>query len=136
MISRHVRFDRAKGLCERCGRPHGLRLHFHADGRTYADADWLYPDGTPAPFPNLLEWTAISTRRVWLATAHLDHNPFQTHDRNLAALCQRCHLAHDRGQHVLNAQGTRRRRKAEERVHFAVADLFADEPVTFRMAAE
>lgn len=136
MVSRYVRFDRARGLCEHCGRPHGLRLHFHADGRTFERADWRYPDGAPAPYPNLLEWGAVSTRRVWLATAHLNHNPLQTHDRNLAALCQRCHLAHDRDHHVVNARSTRRRRREEERAHYAVADLFPPEPTPLLMAAE
>jgi len=34
-----------------------------------------------------------------LATAHLDQDTGNNALRNLAALCQRCHLAHDRPAH-------------------------------------
>ena len=34
--------------------------------------------------------------RVVLASAHLDHDPSNNHPHNLSALCQRCHLSHDR----------------------------------------
>ena len=33
--------------------------------------------------------------RVILATAHLDHNPANNSESNLAALCQKCHNAYD-----------------------------------------
>ena len=33
--------------------------------------------------------------RVVLASAHLDHNPGNNRSRNLAALCQRCHMLHE-----------------------------------------
>ncbi len=32
-ISRRVRFERAGGACERCGRPHGIELRCLPDGR-------------------------------------------------------------------------------------------------------
>ncbi len=32
-ISHHVRFVRAKGCCEHCGRPHGQRVFHMRDGR-------------------------------------------------------------------------------------------------------
>ncbi len=44
--------------------------------------------------------------------AHLDHNP-----ANLASLCPRCHLRHDRQQHLQSARRNRRRR-------WAIRDLF------------
>jgi 5-methylcytosine-specific restriction endonuclease McrA len=34
--------------------------------------------------------------KVILTIAHLDNRLVNHHDSNLAALCQRCHLAHDR----------------------------------------
>ncbi|MEM9670703.1 MAG: hypothetical protein AAF950_17445 [Pseudomonadota bacterium] len=34
-----------------------------------------------------------------LATAHLDHDPGNNRPGNLKALCQRCHLRHDRKEH-------------------------------------
>lgn len=52
--------------------------------------------------------------RVVLTIAHLDQNPRNNgapgHRKNLAALCQRCHLLHDREQHQQNAADTRRRK--------------------------
>lgn len=38
-------------------------------------------------------------RRVVLSVAHLDQDPHNNAPANLLALCQRCHIVHDRGQH-------------------------------------
>lgn len=38
--------------------------------------------------------------RIVLTIAHLDHDTAHNDDSNLAALCQRCHLRHDRNQHA------------------------------------
>jgi hypothetical protein len=54
---------------------------------------------------------------VVLATAHLNHNPADNRRRNLRALCQRCHLLHDRGHHRVQRWLTLRQR-------WAIADLF------------
>jgi hypothetical protein len=45
--------------------------------------------------------------RCVLTIAHLDHNPANNDEANLAALCQRCHLVHDTRQHHANARRTR-----------------------------
>jgi len=55
--------------------------------------------------------------RVVLATAHLDHDPTNNRPKNLLALCQRCHLLHDRQEH-------RRRRRLTWRKRRALGDLF------------
>ena len=44
---------------------------------------------------------------IVLTVAHLNHVAGEDDDENLAALCQRCHLNHDRAQH----KETRARRK-------------------------
>ncbi|WP_267383063.1 hypothetical protein [Sphingomonas sp. GC_Shp_2] len=49
---------------------------------------------------------------VVLASAHLDHDPGNNQQRNLAALCQRCHLAHDRPEHRRQRWATLFRRRA------------------------
>jgi hypothetical protein len=54
---------------------------------------------------------------VVLTTAHLDHDPAHNDDANLAALCCRCHLEHDRPHHLANRRRTIRSR-------WALADLF------------
>lgn len=45
---------------------------------------------------------------IVLTIAHLDHQPENCSDDNLAAMCQRHHLAHDHEHHQRNAQATRR----------------------------
>ena len=52
-----------------------------------------------------------------LACAHLNHDPTQNGPRNLKALCQRCHMLHDRPEHQRRRWLTLRRRKA-------IGDLF------------
>ena len=95
-ISQRIRFDRADGRCERCGRHHGE----------------LVPG-----------WKPGRITRVVLTTAHLDHDPTNNADENLAALCQRCHLAHDLDHHRVT-------RRARFRLRWALGDLL--EPTTPR----
>jgi len=45
--------------------------------------------------------------RVVLTIAHLNHDPTDNRDKNLAALCQWCHLHHDR-QHHKKTRATRK----------------------------
>lgn len=131
-LSRVIRFERARGLCEHCRRPHG-RWVTVAEGGTWWDAErrvWRNERGRrasrlPSPARLVAEQRALagfelrSLRRTFvvLATAHLDHDPGNNHPRNLAALCQRCHLAHDRTAH-------KRQRWATLFYRRALGDLF------------
>lgn len=56
------------------------------------------------------------TYTVRLACCHLDHDPTNNAARNLAALCQVCHLNHDREEH-------RRRRWRNWFMSAALGDL-------------
>ncbi len=47
-----------------------------------------------------------------LAAAHLDHGPGNNRLGNLKALCQRCHLRHDRCEHCRRARITVLKRRA------------------------
>ena len=60
--------------------------------------------------------------RIVLTVAHVDHDthhndlmefggPAPRPAGNLVALCQRCHLRHDREQHQVNAARSRRRKR-------------------------
>jgi len=49
----------------------------------------------------------VTGSMVVLTVAHLDHDPANNTDENLAALCQRCHLRHDAEQHRISASKTR-----------------------------
>jgi hypothetical protein len=70
------------------------------------------PTRPPAPDDD-----SILTTKVVLATAHLDHDPTNNRPRNLKALCQRCHMLHDRDEHL-------RRRLITFRMSKALGDLF------------
>lgn len=62
--------------------------------------------------------TAYRVTRVVLASAHLNHDPGDNRPRNLAALCQRCHMRYD-------AQEHNRRRWVNAFRLRAMGDLFA-----------
>ena len=118
-ISRQVRFDRAGGVCQACGRPHGQTIRCLPDGRWYdpAQRTWRSPRGRASRWPDLEEITRLRHTRVVLAAAHLDHNPRNNRRRNLKSLCQRCHLIHDRPHHLA-------RRRITYLLRRALGDLF------------
>jgi hypothetical protein len=74
-ISRTIRFGRAEGRCEctgQCGSGHEDRYEAR--------------HGEPHP---------VTGSVVWLQTAHLDRNPWNSDPANLKAMCPKCHLAYD-----------------------------------------
>lgn len=118
-LSRAIRFGRAQGRCETCRRPHGRLVICLGDGRWH-DSEagyWRTGQGRCCAPPSPAELGRQRTTRVVLAAAHLDHNPAHNHARNLKSLCQRCHMLHDRPQHLAQRWITYRRR-------WALADLF------------
>jgi hypothetical protein len=118
-LSSHVRFERAEGRCQRCGRPHLALLRCLPDGRWFDEqaATWRDRRGRPARWPDLMEATRFRKTRVVLAAAHLDSDPTNNRLKNLRALCQRCHMLQDRPHHLAQRWITYRRRSA-------VGDLF------------
>ena len=117
-LSAVIRFDRAQGRCEHCGRPHGQRVRHLGDGRWWDEAHGTWRNGRGRPLRGLSSPEQLSpalpvrTTRVVLACAHLDHDPGNNKPRNLAALCQRCHMLHDRAEHRRRRWRTLFRRKA------------------------
>lgn len=114
-LSDVIRFKRAKGRCEQCGRPHGQTISHLGDGRWFDPDDGTWRDGQG----RAVDWVdyqdykgQLRQTRVILATAHLDHNPSNNRPRNLKALCQRCHLRHDRKEHRQRSRITIRSRRA------------------------
>ena len=118
-LSARVRFDRAGGRCQGCGRPHLVKLRCLPDGRWYDEAAriWRNRRGRPAPPPDLVDAMRMRTTRVVLAAAHLDGDPTNNRLANLKSLCQRCHMLHDRPHHLAQRWITYRRR-------YALGDLF------------
>src|SRR5215207_5536663 len=122
-----IRFERAQSRCERCRRPHGQVVVTHlGDGRWWDEAEGAWRNGRGRklcrlPAPDLIP--SLRQTRVALATAHLDHDPTNNHPRNLKALWQRCHMIHDRDEHL-------RRRTVTYRARRAVGDLFTGPSLT------
>ena len=111
-ISRRIRFERAQRRCERCGAPH---MHYRMRS------------GLIIP-PRLLEYfhgamtleearqDGFQLSRIVLTTAHLNHDPTDNREENLAALCQRCHLAHDQQHHWRSRRINREKAIGQERL--------------------
>jgi hypothetical protein len=119
-LSNVIRFERAKGRCETCGRPHGRQVRHMGDGRWWDEDHLTWRDGRGRALPRMDATDsaiALHITKVVLATAHLDHDPTNNRPRNLKALCQRCHMIHDRAEH-------RRRRWITLRMRKALGDLF------------
>ena len=113
-LSASVRFDRAGGRCEDCKRPHGQVIHHLGDGRWFDPEDdfWRNDRGQEIDWPAYQDVARLKQMKVVLATAHLDHDPGNNRARNLKALCQRCHLRHDRREHRRRARITVLKRRA------------------------
>jgi hypothetical protein len=114
-LSSQVRFVRAGGKCQRCGRPHLVHVRCLPDGRWFDEqaATWRDRRGRMARWPDLVEATRFRMTRVVLAAVHLDSDPTNNRLKNLRALCQRCHMLHDRSHHLAQRWITYRRRLAD-----------------------
>jgi hypothetical protein len=120
-LSSVIRFERAQSRCERCRRPHGRVVCHLGNGRWWDEPERTWRNGRgrrlrtlPAPDLSL---SPLRQTRVALATAHLDHDLTNNYPRNLKALCQRCHMIHDREEHL-------RQRTLTYRARQALGDLF------------
>ncbi|HJE26164.1 MAG TPA: hypothetical protein K8W01_21150 [Methylorubrum populi] len=114
-LSAVIRFGRARGRCEGCGRPHGRTVFHLGDGRWWDDDAESWRDGAGrmirlSTADDVL--AAARTTRVVLATAHRNHDTADNTAANLAAFCQRCHMMHDRPEHKRRRWLTLFRRKA------------------------
>jgi len=124
-ISNFVRFIRENGVCQSCGRPHGFTIRQLNDGRWYDPLTkiWRDREGFQTFWPDIFEFGDGKSIKVYLAAAHIDHDPRiignDQYDR-LAAWCQRCHLNHDRPYH-------RRKRRLNFQSKLAIADFFLGE---------
>jgi hypothetical protein len=124
-ISHFVRFVRENGICENCGRHHGITLRQLNDGRWYDPITkiWRDKEGHQTFWPDIFEYGNGKTIKVYLAAAHKDHDPRIVGDNQydrIAAWCQRCHLNHDRPYHL-------RKRRLLMQARFAIADFFLGE---------
>ena len=105
LISRLIRFKRAKNRCEKCGRKNYLIID--KETGKYPDRwKWecfhedLYTRHSGWTYSALLKKYRFT--KIVLTVAHLDHDKENNRFNNLAALCQRCHLKHDLPHHINN----------------------------------
>ncbi|MGE3467935.1 MAG: hypothetical protein AB7J13_13510 [Pyrinomonadaceae bacterium] len=115
-FSEYIRFERAKGVCEKCGAVNGLFGKKGSDGRWRSSHEihMLNSDvGLELYGPR---FNFIGTRVV-LTVAHLDYEGgvCDCRDRtgfkcarpdHVLALCQACHLAMDLPKHIENRRQT------------------------------
>lgn len=98
---------RAGNECEWCGVPNGVYIIRHTTPTTFKT---IYVCGIEKQVP--ADDYTFTTKalaptfggvKIILTVAHLDRNRDNNEPSNLAALCQRCHLNHDRqAQHLPN----------------------------------
>ena len=77
------------------------------------DREWIERDAAnPALWKRCTEDPTVHTMdrspvKIILTVAHLDHNPSNNDDANLAALCQLCHNRYDAAQRKANRKANR-----------------------------
>lgn len=120
---------RANNACEQCRAPNGVVITRGEKGSrdegTYMLEDGTVRDAVTGADRGLArgsEYEMGTILRVVLTVAHLDHDEKNNDPANLRALCQRCHLAHDRED---NAR--RRRENARSAKAAGELPLFAGE---------
>jgi hypothetical protein len=109
-ISLQVRTE-AGMRCERCS------VANYAVGARDSAGMWWSKErieaGSPEMFRRWFDPATFKLTRIVLTVAHLDHDTANGARSNLAALCQRCHLNHDREQHEVSAVASRERKRDE-----------------------
>ena len=82
---------RAKNRCEWCNAPNGMYGSRGKNGEFIPALAGEIADG--------MDYAGNRVIKIVLTIAHLNHDINDNRPENLAALCQRCHLSHDKDQH-------------------------------------
>jgi hypothetical protein len=97
---------REQDRCKFCLRPNGSPIRTKTGkGRMYwrrfGSLTWHNEMGWPLTTEEYEQAMELGARTITvrLGVAHLNHDPRDNSDENLAALCGWCHLMHDRGKH-------------------------------------
>ena len=106
-ISLRIRKDRAGDHCEWCGEANGEVVRVNKETKQRERAGFMSKVHAEAlNYARALNDNADDGLGRWhpvvLTVAHIDHDKTNNDDANLAALCQRCHLGHDRKHHEQN----------------------------------
>lgn len=97
--------ERAGHKCEQCGLPNHVWGYRLPGGEFMNVLDPLAPDTFRG------KHAAEKLFQIVLTIAHLDHVPENCAEKNLKAMCQRCHLRYDSEHHRKNAKATREAKK-------------------------
>lgn len=106
LISRLIRIYRAKNHCEWCGIKNAALIKRLKHGKyreaCQTDLDMIYNriKYSHSSITESLKYHGFT--RIVLTVAHIDHDKTNNDFKNLAALCQRCHLNHDLKHHISN----------------------------------
>jgi len=86
---------RADNKCEECGVENAAYGYRDKGGKFHA----LIKNENNFEFMKRAGYKGIT---IVLTISHTDHNKEHNGDDNLRALCQKCHLEHDKNEHALN----------------------------------
>lgn len=109
--------QRADDKCEQCQVPNG-QLIARGQGRdagTYmlvGGTVFCDTTGEKLGICRGTDYHSKSFTKIVLTIAHMDHALVDHSDGNLKALCQKCHLGHDRQQHIESRRKTKKESKA------------------------
>ena len=112
--------NRANNRCEQCnvrnrdwvwrGTANGKPIYQTADLNVYCAETGAHLSESGLDISMDVGENGDKLTRIVLTIAHKDHDIANNDDGNLAAWCQRCHLAHDRELHTANARATREKK--------------------------
>jgi len=120
-ISKRIR-QRDGNKCKTCGVANGVYVSRDGESRSFMleDGRVFHEDtGVQRGWARGSEYEGGPAIKIVLTVAHLDHDPSNNADENLAALCQLHHLRLDAKQHAASARENRRAK-------LAVGELFDD----------
>ena len=107
--------------CEHCGRPHGHTLRCLPDGRWLSpDGIWFSEEGTPAPWPDVVEYAGVRTSRSIVGLYRRREAAIEASAETVMErqwLCRRCHMVTARDEH-------RRVTRTRSLMRLALGDLF------------
>jgi hypothetical protein len=122
LISRLIRFKRAKNRCEKCGVANGLVIKRIGLGvwRDPNKGEWNllqdYLYRLKFSYKDSVKKAGLTI--IVLTVAHLDHDKTNNRFWNLSALCQSCHLHHDKAHHAANRKYGRNYKKDQIKLNF------------------
>ena len=107
--------EREGHVCKFCNAPNHQWVWRSTDGASYMLAEGGVFDSETGEHLGIArgsEYPGDAMVQIVLTIAHLDQDPTNNDDDNLAALCQRCHNRHDAPHRARNAAKTRHAKKA------------------------